>query len=550
MKLKPKKFTADLREAVDSFDRDAAAGLCDKLILHVRERDDVYPAKHAKTVLGLLRGKRYFDLMQKVADALIQNGQTDARVRRQYAQSQLDQGNLTAAISTLENLSNETAPKGAHPNAEEYAEARGLLGRAYKDLYILAGAPKHSRNRRFLEKAIECYRKIYQGDCSKVWQGINSVALIRRADADGVKLKKIADARSQADTMASRILAEVTQRCQDKKADTWDFATALEACIGLQRHEEAVAWLMRYLNSDFTDAFELGATYRQLTQVWNLHTGQAPGDKILPPLKAALLQQKGSEIEIGVQDAAQEKLDELTSDAGYEKILGTEGFRTLKWFQRCMLRASAIARVEDTLGNPVGTAFVVRGGDLKPELGDELLLLTNAHVIRDEDSQVSIALPAEKAVLKFELWKDGDSPEFKVRKLLWSSPPQWLDATLLRPTPAIEGVEPIPVTNILPLADGQQRAYIIGHPQGRKLSFSIHDNHLLDYDDRRLHYRSPTEPGSSGSPVLNDQWELIGLHHSGTQYMPRLHGKDGTYPANEGIWVQAIIRELQNIEIG
>jgi V8-like Glu-specific endopeptidase len=212
-----------------------------------------------------------------------------------------------------------------------------------------------------------------------------------------------------------------------------------------------------------------------------------------------------------------------------------------------MQRAGAVAQVETRMGDAVGTAFVVRGGDLKPELGDELLLLTNAHVITT-DRQVSRALHPDQAVLKFELWQDGASPEFQV-DALWSSAPEHLDATLLRPKRNIGNVLPVPIARTLPLADGTQRAYIIGHPQGRKLSFSIHDNHLLDYDDRLLHYRSPTEPGNSGSPVFNAEWRLIGLHHRGLRNMPKLKGKEGTYPANEGIWIQAIIQALENAQL-
>lgn len=548
MTFKTRDFNDKLTAAVDSFDRQSAAELCNELIRHLRQRDDKYPLGHSKTVLTQLRRRRYFDLMQVVADAFIHNGQTDAQVRRQYAQSQLDQGNLTAAISTLENLENDAAPDGADPNPEEYAEARGLLGRAYKDLYVLADNPNLSRNRGFLEKAIDYYRSIYDNDTSKVWQGINSVALIRRADADDVELSGIADLRIKAQWMATEILADVKSKDQNRKADTWDFATAVEACIGLDKSEEALKWLQKYFRSAYASAFELGSTYRQLTQVWKLNSAEPPGDRILPALKGALLKHQGSEIEFDVKEAAYEKLDQLSEDSGYEKILGTEAFRSVKWFRKCMHRASAVAQVEDAVGNAVGTAFVVRGGDLKPELGDELLLLTNAHVI-SKDLWVSRALRPEKAVLKFELWPDGDSPEFKV-DALWSSEPEHLDATLVRPTPALENVPHVPIARTLPLTDGQQRAYIIGHPQGRKLSFSIHDNYLLDHDDRLLHYRSPTEPGNSGSPVLNEEWDLIGLHHRGLRNMPKLHGKEGTYPANEGIWIQAIVQALESVRLG
>jgi endonuclease G len=46
------------------------------------------------------------------------------------------------------------------------------------------------------------------------------------------------------------------------------------------------------------------------------------------------------------------------------------------------------------------------------------------------------------------------------------------------------------------------------------LSFSINDNLLLGYDGRWVHYRAPTKGGRSGSPVFNQDWELIALHHA------------------------------------
>ena len=77
------------------------------------------------------------------------------------------------------------------------------------------------------------------------------------------------------------------------------------------------------------------------------------------------------------------------------------------------------------------------------------------------------------------------------------------------------------------------------------LSFSLHDNEMLDNDDRVVHYRTPTDPGSSGSPVFNNQWNLIGLHHAGSREMRKLGGKDGTYEANEGIWIVPIVKAIR-----
>jgi V8-like Glu-specific endopeptidase len=99
---------------------------------------------------------------------------------------------------------------------------------------------------------------------------------------------------------------------------------------------------------------------------------------------------------------------------------------------------------------------------------------------------------------------------------------------------------PMPMAKKLPLKDKDQRIYVIGHPRGGKISFSLYDNLLLDHDIPKIHYRSPTQGGSSGSPVFNQNWDLIGLHHAGGTRVQKLNGKVGVYPANEGIWIQSI----------
>jgi hypothetical protein len=132
------------------------------------------------------------------------------------------------------------------------------------------------------------------------------------------------------------------------------------------------------------------------------------------------------------------------------------------------------------------------------------------------------------------------------------------DASLLRLGGSVAGIDAIPVAKVLPALGTTARVYIIGHPRGQDLAFSFQDNELLDHEGPptgkpqipgvcRVHYRAPTEGGSSGSPVFNgDLWQVIALHHEGgKQGMPRLNGAPGTYAANEGIWVQSIISQLK-----
>jgi V8-like Glu-specific endopeptidase len=114
-------------------------------------------------------------------------------------------------------------------------------------------------------------------------------------------------------------------------------------------------------------------------------------------------------------------------------------------------------------------------------------------------------------------------------------------------------VPPLPLSTELPAVpqaseQKQPRVYIIGYPGGRELSFSFQDNELLDHEGPpsgqpqiggvcRVHYRAPTEGGSSGSPVFDATgWRVIALHHKGGRFgMPRLNGGAGTYAANEGL---------------
>ena len=75
---------------------------------------------------------------------------------------------------------------------------------------------------------------------------------------------------------------------------------------------------------------------------------------------------------------------------------------------------------------------------------------------------------------------------------------------------------------------------IVQHPKGELKQIVIRNNTLLDLPeqpplDKFAHYETDTEQGSSGSPVFNDEWEVIALHHSG---VPRTNAA-GTYPRSQ-----------------
>jgi hypothetical protein len=43
----------------------------------------------------------------------------------------------------------------------------------------------------------------------------------------------------------------------------------------------------------------------------------------------------------------------------------------------------------------------------------------------------------------------------------------------------------------------------------------LRGNKVVESLEHFIRYETDTQPGSSGSPVFNDQWQLAALHHSG-----------------------------------
>jgi len=93
---------------------------------------------------------------------------------------------------------------------------------------------------------------------------------------------------------------------------------------------------------------------------------------------------------------------------------------------------------------------------------------------------------------------------------------------------------------------------IIQHPRGRPKEVALRDNRVVKADSVVLHYACSTEPGSSGSPVFNNQWEPVALHHAsvlaeGPEVRPSDPDSAARY-LNEGIRISAIALWLETSE--
>jgi len=130
-----------------------------------------------------------------------------------------------------------------------------------------------------------------------------------------------------------------------------------------------------------------------------------------------------------------------------------------------------------------------------------------------------------------------------------------LDFTLIAIGPRLSGQRLLQALGYMVLSDATDKhmlgeiANIIQHPQGGYKQLVVRENNIISRDetDDVLHYLADTEPGSSGSPVSNNDWEPIALHHWGEPHL-ELQAVDGQplrKDVNEGIRVSSIVKALK-----
>jgi tetratricopeptide (TPR) repeat protein len=495
----------------------------------------------AKALVESLRDHREYELMGKLAEAVSRRDPKDPKNRRLYAQYLIDTGKATAAIDLLRPVA-QRLPKD-HP---EHAEATGLLGRAYKQIFFDAGDKTSAGAREALKSAIESYRKPFEENVNNTWHGVNLVALLTRARRLGVRVARDLDPRD----VATRVIAAL-EAAPENARDAWYLPTLAEASLGLGDWSKVEGNIRQYADmSKTTPAFLIASTLRQFTQVWDLEQVDDRGRKLVDILRARLACTPDGTVEVTPEQMRALQSQEQPDAGQLQAVLGPDGVETYRWWTTGRERALSVASIRRRLGIRKGTGFVLRAADLGLEPADELVLLTNYHVVNAQGVEPGIK-PGE-AEITFE----GMTPQrqFTAAAILWSSPVEQYDATILRLQPALSDVTPLPVASELPaLKSGRTTyVYVIGHPSGGELAFSFRGNDLLDHEGPpdgkpriagvwRVHYKATTEVGSSGSPVFNSSgWEVIALHHSGSKSMSMLNGKAGIYGANEGISLRSI----------
>lgn len=234
----------------------------------------------------------------------------------------------------------------------------------------------------------------------------------------------------------------------------------------------------------------------------------------------------------------------LMSRSGAESITGdTEDFQRASFLSQGAITARAVGYVEVNYGTKaeVGTGFMVSPG----------LFITNRHVIEDE-----VAARGAQVTFFRELDERGvprptttfllDPDRFAL-----FSPDDQLDYALVALGRRQSGLAEPADLGFCALSDQPDKhvlgmnTNIVQHPSGWPKMISVRNNILTARTDRTLLYETDTEQGSSGSPVFNDDWQLVALHHWGEPFIDRdALGDKVPQNVNEGVRISAIYRDL------
>lgn len=90
---------------------------------------------------------------------------------------------------------------------------------------------------------------------------------------------------------------------------------------------------------------------------------------------------------------------------------------------------------------------------------------------------------------------------------------------------------------------------IVQHPNGSPKLIAIRNNVLTHRTETTLLYETDTDHGTSGSPVFNDLWEVVALHHYGEPFLEKTDENGAPIPqtVNEGVRISAIYKALDKL---
>lgn len=208
-----------------------------------------------------------------------------------------------------------------------------------------------------------------------------------------------------------------------------------------------------------------------------------------------------------------------------EKIIGDDRLKSVAWLRRGLAAARSVCRITAPGGRASG--FLVM----------ENFIVTAEHVLSSRDDAAS-------AIVEFNFEEDSDGTlltpvKYRLDAATWVSDAS-LDCAMVRVLDTSDAASTPKLSSWGHLRWGKaghdpvvgEYVSIIQHPAGGPKKVAVSENQITSIYEHRLQYTTDTLNGSSGSPVFNDDWEVIAVHHGGGNLVTNQKG-DKRY-INEG----------------
>lgn len=222
-----------------------------------------------------------------------------------------------------------------------------------------------------------------------------------------------------------------------------------------------------------------------------------------------------------------------------ERMIGKSNFEQINFLSRGDRAAKTVGRLsvftEYDIPAGTGTGFLVGPG----------LILTNNHVIKN------IQRASSGSYILFDYEYDADnrlksSERFQLTNELFYTDTK-LDFTFVSVESTGSRGSSILDYGMLTLIEESGKALkgepvsIMQHPGGLPKQISIRDSIVVGRKGDFVYYYTDTDSGSSGSPVVNDQWFPVALHH---RSVPDYYNPC-QFVANRGIRISSIFKKLR-----
>src|SRR5262245_27688202 len=227
--------------------------------------------------------------------------------------------------------------------------------------------------------------------------------------------------------------------------------------------------------------------------------------------------------------------DALAARVRLERVLEGNDLSDISYLEEGLVVSRAVCRIvirKDGRLLGYGTGFLVAPN----------VLITNQHVFED-------ASFVRESVAQFRYERDVRGLELASVDFAFRLAPapiisKELDFAFVQVEPRSARGEALEQFGWLRLNPEPGKAFIgeyltiVQHPNGERKQICVRENKLLKYseDGPYLWYQTDTVSGSSGSPVFNNSWQVVALHHSSVPETRRVNGKDRWLARDGKLW--------------